>query len=93
MDEDEITVSEAMIAEGYRVLFDGGAGMSEYRRSLVTDAFRAMVRVQRAEATDDVIRRSVRDGMICEHGKHVLRDPPCKECVSEIDKFRRRGAD
>ena len=28
MDEDEITVSEAMIAEGYRVLFDGGAGMS-----------------------------------------------------------------
>jgi hypothetical protein len=93
MDEDEIAVSADAMMEGARTLGDvldsGGMKMGEAAAAI----YRAMERVRRAEAADDVIRRSVRDGLICGHGKHVLRDPPCKECVSEINKFRRRGAD
>jgi hypothetical protein len=26
----------------------------------------------------------------CQHGKHILLDPPCQECVKEVATFRKR---
>jgi hypothetical protein len=38
--------------------------------------------------TDTTVRASR-----CAHGKHILFDPPCSECVKEIEAFRRRCAE
>jgi hypothetical protein len=29
----------------------------------------------------------------CQHGKHIVLDPPCQECVKEVEAFRKRCYD